>query len=58
MNEPMIEAGYSNAETAWYADSDNTEDDYAIDQYDITSSPNDFNISTLVDSYDPGPDYS
>ena len=38
----------------WFEDDDSDEDDFEIKEYDITASPNDFNMSTMVSFIESG----
>ncbi len=38
----------------WYEENEESEDDYQIEEYDITAVPNDFNIKTIFDFIESG----
>src|ERR1700677_2150273 len=41
--------------SVWFTDDGSDDDDSSFKDYDITASPNDFNIRTIVDFIDAGP---
>ena len=40
----------------WYDDETTLSEEYSIKEYDVTASPNDFNLKTLFDFYLPQKD--
>src|SRR5688572_10820807 len=42
------------AESSWYSDYVNDEEEYQIDEYDLTATPNDFNVLTIQSFIESG----
>lgn len=54
MNDYLDEKNNSDMRDNWYEDYIEESDDNQINEYDITASPNDFNIKTIFDFIESG----
>jgi hypothetical protein len=50
----MITLDNINTSNKWFEDDDDNSDDFQIDEYDLTSTPNDFNVKTIFDYLEAG----
>ena len=44
----------NNTSPEWFEEDDDNGDDFQIDEYDLTSTPNDFNVKTIFDYLEAG----